>query len=42
MTEKLLSDKEVLRLAGPDTKVVLYPDVAKYNDIAFRCFSKKL
>jgi len=33
MTEKLLSDKEVLRLAGPDTKVVLYPDVAKYNDI---------
>jgi len=33
MTAKLLSDKEVLRLAGNGAKVVLYPDIAKYDDI---------
>jgi hypothetical protein len=33
MTEKLLSDDEVVRLAGPDSKVMLYPDLQQYQNI---------
>lgn len=34
MTEKLLSDKEVKRLAGPGTKLMLYPQLRDYNNIS--------
>lgn len=33
MTEKYLSDKEVKKLAGKDSKVVLYPEIQNYNNL---------
>jgi hypothetical protein len=33
MVDKLLDDKEVKRLAGPDSKVITYPELQNYHDI---------
>ncbi len=33
MTDILLSDKQVMSLAGPDSKLLIYPDLKKYDSI---------